>query len=288
MIGHPVFQRDMPVERAGLAHEGRLAGARLVCLDRRDIALQHRLVLGGGEGAAHRRDVGTGPFRTLVGVGEGFVIMEGRVDVGIFGQGQRLERFDPAPVLAADDDRPRGVKLAYFGQPRGQRLQQVRMVELIVRLVFQLEPQRVFGIAFEPLGDLFPHAAVPLRHFQRSLVDRIEMVAVEDHVEIGGQRPVDYLLHPVHPGRVDRIGRLAQRLVVPAHRDANGVEAGCGDPLHVFLGCGCAAPGTFGLRLQRVAQIDAGADGQRVFRYRRGWGLRNGLRRQRGGAQDHR
>ena len=208
--------------------------------------------------------------------------------LGSSGRGSVSSDLIPLQFSRADDHGACRMKLAYFGQRRGQRLQQVRMVELIVRLVFQFEPQRVFGVACEPLGDLFPDAAVPFGHLKRALVDRIEMVAVEDHVEIGGQRPVDYLLHPVHPCRVDRIGRLAQRLVVPAHRDANGVEAGGGNPLHVFLGYRGAAPGSFGLRLQRVAQIDAGADGQRVFRYRRGRGLRNGLRRQRSGAQDHR
>src|SRR3546814_4843475 len=102
-----------------------------------------------------------------------------------------------------------------------------------------------------------------------TLFRSVEMMAVEDDVEVGGERLVDHRLDPVQEGRVDRVGCRLATAVHPAHRDADGGEARGADAREIG-GVDALAVLAFDHRFQAVAHVDACTDGESLRPFGRG------------------
>ena len=187
--------------------------------------------------------------------------MEGRHDIGIVGQLERRQRVDPRPVLAADDHRPGRVGFAHRRQGRRKQAVEVAVVEPLVRLVDQLEPEARRRVA--KLGrDLPPQAGEPLAILLRRGEDLVIMMHVEDDVEAGGEVGVDDVAHAGHELGIDRVGRRGAGMAREAHRQAYRRESRLADVGRVRIAERPSAPGGLARRLERVAEIDAFADRQ--------------------------
>ena len=208
----------------------------------------------------HRR---SGPCCALVREIERVVIVERRVDVRIVRQVQGGERIHVGIIAPADDHRALRIALADRRQRRSQRRHEIGIGQRIVRLVLDLEPQPI-GTVREILRHLPPDRRQLFRVGCGILMQLDEIVAVEDHVEIRGQRRVHHLADARHPCRVDREIGLRSGLVRPAHRNAHRPEPRGPDAGEVIRAQPDAAPGVLGLRLQMVAHVDARPHRQRI------------------------
>src|SRR3546814_8463724 len=104
------------------------------------------------------------------------------------------------------------------------------MVENLVRIgaqvvVFFFKQKTAYEMRISDWSSDVCSSDLPGRGRGGVLVERVEMMAVEDDVEVGGERLVDHRLDPVQEGRVDRVGCRLATAVHPAHRDADGGEA---------------------------------------------------------------
>src|SRR3546814_7867001 len=92
------------------------------------------------------------------------------------------------------------------------------MVENLVRIgaqvvVFFFKQKTAYEMRISDWSSDVCSSDLPGRGRGGVLVERVEMMAVEDDVEVGGERLVDHRLDPVQEGRVDRVGSAEERRV---------------------------------------------------------------------------
>jgi hypothetical protein len=204
------------------------------------------------------------PFGALVGEIEWVVVVDGddQVRVGC-GQLERWEAPEGVPLRASDDDRALRIRRADHGQQLGDEGVVLVRGELVVRLVQELEVERV-RIALIALGDLPPDAA------QASLVrvgldgHLVVMVNIDNRPQTSGERRVDGPLDAGSELGVDRKWGNARRVRAPAHGDADMLEPDLGDEREIFVSQR-DAPLPFLRGIERIAEVDAPAQAARLI-----------------------
>jgi len=190
-------------------------------------------------------------IRRVLGQGEPLGI-GGRVGVGAIGRHHQVT----VSVVAA-------------GGAHGVHKSLVQLVDaarhLLAELIVAVEPPLLVGalgpglvhgfknqvlvIILEALRQLLPDGGDVLFSGVVVFVGGVEVALlvivmdVEDHIHITLDGPVHHFLHAVQPGGVD--GEISVHMVVPAHRQAQGVEAGLVHRLDHLFGGFHAAPVAF-------------------------------------------
>ena len=128
---------------------------------------------------------------------------------------------------------------------------------LAVRLITEFELQGI-GSAGETSGELFPDSGETGALSDGVQVERIEVMDVEHHLQVGLERGLHQPFHASEERRLDRIRSVDRGVITPADRQSHGSEARCLDAREVFLGDRTSPAGAL-RRLQRIAQVEAAA-----------------------------
>ena len=207
MIGNAFLHRNNLIGPI-FAHEGGFTGAGNILADLFDIGGKPCAVGVGSIMAAQWRRMIADPTCALVGEIKRFVIMKCRMHIGIVGQFQSRQRIHTAPILAANDNRPRRIAGADCGQGCPESFHQIAVVQFVMRFIFNFKEQPVFGIGGKAQRYLLPCLGQHLSAYVRVAMDRFEIVAVHHHRQIGGQGFVHLFLHQIEPRRIDSAGAV--------------------------------------------------------------------------------
>ena len=85
------------------------------------------------------------------------------------------------------------------------------------------------------------------------------MVDVEDHLQVGFQGRTDQAFDLVEKGGLDRVGSVFRRIVGPADRQPDGIEASSLDAREILGGDRLAPAGPF-RRLEGIAEVHSPAE----------------------------